>query len=126
MVDIVHQHKIQDSSFIDVLHEPLGFKIPVSQEKADEFPDVFSYGYCEITTDAEFWIKHRLVGDTETTVTSLNQGWLGIVQHLGGVTIYQNATHSSSRLRLRPDTTAVKSDILVFKEEAKDLSLIHI
>ena len=115
---------MQNIKFIDVLSQPLGFKIPVSQERVDEFPEVFSHGYCEVTEDVEYWMKHRLVGDTETTVTSLNQGWLGIVQCLSGVTIYQNATHSSSKHLLRPDTTAVKSNILVFKEEAKDKSSV--
>ena len=114
-MDIIRQHKVKDSDFIDVLREPLGFKIPVSQERAEEFPEVFSYGYSEITEDVEYWVKHRLVGETETTVNSLNQG---------GVTIYQNATHSSSKYLLRPDTTGVKSDILVFKEEAKDKSSV--
>ena len=97
LVDIVHQHEVQNMKFIDVLTQPLGFKIPVSQERVDEFPEVFSHEYCEVTEEVEYWMKHRLVGDTETSVTSLNRGWLGIVQCLCGVTIYQNASHSSSK-----------------------------
>ena len=124
MKDIISQHQMPGVPFLQALSQPLGFLIPATQEVVDQFPGEFSYGYSDISSEVEYWLNHRLVGDTETTVTSLNQSWLGIIQALGAVCVYQNATHASSKRLLRPDTTGVKegAGILVFKEEAKDKS----
>jgi len=121
MVDVLKASAMKNVSFLEALAAPLGFKIPVTLELAEEYPEIFTVGLAEYSTSIEFWVEHTLVGDTETTVTSLNQAWLGILQLLGGVTVYQNAHHSSSsKAGLRPDSTCMRNDILVLKEEAKD------
>lgn len=120
MTEILKQFAMPNSTFEDVLIQPLGFKIPVAAELADQDPDIFSVGFAEFEFSVECWMSHKLVGDSKTTVTSLNQSWLSIFQDLDDVTVYQNAHESSSdKTELGSDSTLMKQSMLVLKELAK-------
>lgn len=108
--------------FRDVLKQPLGFLIPVTTELADLDDEVFTVGLAEYEVAIEFWMTHKLVGDTDTTVISLNQTWLTIFQDLGDLIVYQNDMESTSSGVVearRPNSTIMKQNILILNEIAK-------
>lgn len=107
--------------FVDVLREPLPFKIPILLEDyVIKYPNVFVLGRAEYATSVDTWLEHQLLSYTsEQAVVILDGLWQGCLKELSFLTVLLDEHDFSSKAKLRPDFTGVANNVLVIKGEAK-------
>lgn len=119
MGDLLSVHKIPNLN--DALNTELAFKIPVIDSRwVEKYPDVLCHASAEHYNSVDTWLNRGWGFASETSVTSLDQCWISIINScLRGTALYLNQHDPSSAIRVRPDTTILRHNALLVKGEAK-------
>ena len=84
-----------------------------------QFCATFVHGTAEYGTSVDTWLEHRLVGESEATVTGLDGNWLALLQDVLHATILRDQHDPSSKTALRPDATLLIEEAVFCKVESK-------
>jgi hypothetical protein len=122
MTERVLSNRVQPNVFFtSVLEQPLPFKIAVvSHDYVKQFPDVFELGDSAYSSVVDTWLLYPVVSSTsETSVAILDGMWQKALAVISNLRVLLNEKDPSSQVRLRPDFTGLKGNIVVIKGEAK-------
>lgn len=119
MKTVVQNHP--STSLDEALTSDLPFKIAVADQRwVDNYPNTLCLGRAEYDYKVDQWLVRSFTFVSETTVTSLDQMWIEVLNScLGGIVLYLNQHDPSSAVRIRPDTTLMRHGALLLKGEAK-------
>jgi hypothetical protein len=121
---VIDVHVLYESNICNSAHEALitglPFKLPTLNEGyVRSFGDFFELGSGDAQVCIDWWLYHHVGGESETTVTSMDSGWLGFLEIGTGCQLLRDETHESSVGATRPDGTILKNGALVGKVETK-------
>ena len=114
----VQQHAV--GSLEEAFAQPLDFMIPTGNAAlVRDYPATFELGMGSFGLSMDSWLEHKVVGDSEVAVTTLDGSWLGLLQDVFHAAILRDEKDVSSRAYLRPDATALFRNAVGLKIEAK-------
>jgi len=119
---VLYESNICNSAY-EALTTDLPFKLPTLNESyVRSYGDVFELGSGDAQVCIDWWLyhhHHHVGGKSETTVTSMDSGWLGLLEIGTGCQLLRDETDESSEGATRTHATILKNGALVGKIETK-------